>query len=348
MDSTDPSLNLGAIVDDFRPLAVQELDANISETVASVASVTLEEKTPDQWVKYPDRNQISSSTCVAQSMAKIDGILEQKKSGEFLVASATPIYKARSNKSEGMIGVEAFTISRDIGTVPETVVPSQNMTEAEIDAYVLPEYTNDLAVALRIGDSVGFTPKDFDTLVSTMVVTQKPVMVWFTFNSAEWSPLIPKTLITNPPYVHSVVATQACTYNGVRGIVIEDSAHFGGLTRRFVTEDFYKQRNVFARYPINLVNVLTQQPLAFDPTFLTSPTQLQYGDSNNYVRSLQDFLKKVGVFPTNVDSTGNYYGITASAVLKFCNKYGITPTSPTGKIFGTVEIAKAVFVINKP
>ncbi len=50
---------------------------------------------------------------------------------------------------------------------------------------------------------------------------------------------------------------------------------------------------------------------------------MNYGDTNDEVKKLQDFLKTQGIFPANVASTGFYGLVTAGAVLKFQLKYNL-------------------------
>src|SRR3990172_2980715 len=116
MDDTNTQ-NLGAI-EDYRPEELKLKDFHFKEAVSasSLAPVNWVEKSPADWKKYPIRNQDGSSSCVAQSMAKIVGILHQQQGGVFPVLSAASVYGRRSNKpAEGMIGVEAFDIARNHG-----------------------------------------------------------------------------------------------------------------------------------------------------------------------------------------------------------------------------------------
>lgn len=336
MDNELNKIFLGAL-DDFRTPEQKAKDFHISEVVSAPAPVTLVEKHPNDWIKYPVRDQNGSSSCVAQTTAKIVGILAKQKGGEFPVLSAASIYNRRTNKpTEGMIGTNALDIARTHGLTLDSLLPSQLLSEAQLQANIEKGYADDIAQVFRIGSYVQFTPLDFDTLVSTMLTTNKPAMVWFQFYGDEWSPEVPQVLRSTPPFRHSVAAVDACLYNGKRGIVIDDSAHFGGIAQRFITEEFYRARNLFAAYPINLK--VASEGIA-KPTTIPSAI-VSLGMKSDNVRNVQNALKWDGVFPVNVESTGFYGAITARAVKAFAVKYGIVPTDPNGNTFGMVEQAQ--------
>ena len=139
--------------------------------------------------------------------------------------------------------------------------------------------------------------------------------MWFYATYGEWSLLVPtvQTTLAGPwdsraVVIHSVVGIEPALYKGQKGVWIDDSAHFGGLSRRFITEDFYRARNFWASYPM---------AFKFEQIGTTRPTY------TGLTKSLQDCLKFEGVFPQNVDSTGVYGPITTQAVKDFQKKYGL-------------------------
>jgi hypothetical protein len=317
-------------------------DFKFEEIVSAPMPVSWVEKPPSTWTKYPIRNQDGSSTCVAQSMAKIVGALESKRA-TFPVLSAASIYNKRKDQTvDGMIGTEAMDIALNSGLVPEVVVPSQLLSEAQVRAQVVNDaYLDDLAKAARIGGYVQFSPRDFDSVASTIQATGKPVMVWFTFTYPEWTD-VPTIISPTPNLRHSVTAVDVTLYQGQQCIIIEDSWGKFGLFdgQRAITRAFYEVRNLFAAYPIGLklVSDVTPKP---DVIALAGP---KFGDQSDFVKSIQDFLKWNGTFPVNVESTGFYGAITARAVLAFMVKYGVTPSDPQGRLWGANEFnqAKAV------
>src|SRR3989304_8108264 len=104
--------NPGALVDD-RSASAKALDYTLEETVSAPEPVTWIEKVPTQWKRYNIRNQTTSSSCVAQTVAKMLEIIYKQKPGESVVFSATPVYRQRSNyPGEGMIGINALDIAK--------------------------------------------------------------------------------------------------------------------------------------------------------------------------------------------------------------------------------------------
>src|SRR3990167_6436993 len=80
-------------------------DYEFKEVVASASPVAWSEKPQSAWRKFPIFNQNGSNSCVAQTLAKLLGILYWLKNQLYVHFSATHIYQRRSNKpSGGMAG----------------------------------------------------------------------------------------------------------------------------------------------------------------------------------------------------------------------------------------------------
>ena len=125
------SYNTG-VLEDTRLESEKEKDYSAQEVM--VASGVVDTKdlptTPKQ---FKLRNQINSDTCVGQSIAKM---FEIKDSETEEVWSATPIYSMRVNKPQhGMIGYDALSIGVKQGTGYEKDIPSQYMSNSQIDNY---------------------------------------------------------------------------------------------------------------------------------------------------------------------------------------------------------------------
>ena len=186
MSTTNLPTNLGAQID-LRPQFEKEKDYFLSEAVASVAPVIWVEKDPKDWREFPEQDQVSSSTCVAQTLKKLGSILLWLKEKTYVAFSATPIYQKRSNRpSGGMIGVEAFELWRKDGLTLEALVPSDKMKEAEVDNYPVEDYERRVGEIFKVSGHIGIANGDFDTVASVIQQTGKGVMVWFYFTSAEF------------------------------------------------------------------------------------------------------------------------------------------------------------------
>lgn len=328
--------NLGALHDTRRP-AEKEKDFLWLETVASAVPVQWVEKSPSQWRSFSLRNQDGSSSCVAQSIAKLAEISYYLKSGEKVPFSAS-FYRLRSNyPGGGMIGVNAFDIWRDFGITGEKVIPSQNLNESQMNAMVFDAFDKDTAIAFKIDNFVQFTPKQqFDDIASTIQKTGKGVMVWFLFDNSEWTDIPYLSPYSRQSAHHSVVAVDAVVYQGKQYLVIEDS--WGNFNkwqgRRLISREFYEARNTFGAYPMDFKFIAQVAPVkpkvAFERDLKFSPTFFVDED----VKKLQDILKSEGFFPTNIASTGYYGAVTARAVLSWQKKYRIAPLAELDSLKG--------------
>lgn len=340
----------GALLD-TRDEALKLNDFRFEEAVASAASVNWVEKTEEQWRKFPIFDQNGSGSCVAQTLAKLLGILYWLKNGTYVHFSATHIYQRRFNKpSGGMAGVDALDIARR-GVTLEVLTPSQRMTDEQMDSTVVEEYKHEVGSVFKIGNYLVMPARDIDLIASTIQQTKKGVMVWFYFTREEWDE-VPDVRVPNLDLYagstsrHSVTAVDFTLYKGKKALIIEDSwGHDAARNgRRIITEDFFKARNWFAAYPIAFKFDGNEAPvkprytfsraLEFSATFKTDPD----------VVALQDILKYEGLFPANIDSTGYYGAITAKAVDAFQRRYAVAPTSELdalkGKRVGGKTIAK--------
>lgn len=319
---------------DNRPEEKKAKDYFVKETIATVAVVDWKEKPETLWRKFPDQEQDGSGSCVAQSSKKMTGIQLWLENNVYLALSATSVYQKRSNKpSGGMIGIEAFDILMKNGITLEELAQSENMTDMQMDSVKIPNYADRIGEIFKIGGHVGIDNGDFDTVASVIQTTGKGVMVWFFFNAQEWSSKEP--VILDPTMTpgnawgrHSVVATDFFLVNGKEYLLIEDSAHFGGLTRRIISREFFKARNFFARYPMNFV-FNTDQTAPVKPKF-TFNVDMQFGQTNENIKALQDCLKFEGVLPINIASSGYFGAITKKAVQTFQLNHSITTADSVG------------------
>lgn len=316
----------GAILD-TRPESEKQNDNQFKEIVASASPVNWLEKQASMWRKFPDQNQGQSNSCVAQTIKKMAGINVWLKENSYIPFSATYIYQQRSNKpAPGMNGVESFEIWKR-GITLEQLVPSEKMNDIEMDNEKVEKYEKDIADIFRLSNHIGLTNGDFDTVASVIQTTGKGVMVWFYFLSDEWSLQIPSirypNLNLNSPSTlrHSVCAVDYFLYGGVQYLLVEDSAHFGGITRRLITRDFFTKRNFFSRYPMNFVFQDPNIPIPTPHYIFTK--NLAFDQTNTDIKNLQDILKFEGLFPTNTASTGYYGAITAKGVLAFQKRYKV-------------------------
>jgi hypothetical protein len=309
---------------DIRSEEEKKDDIRFEEVVAGVAPVDWREKPQGEWRHYSIRYQGRSGSCVAQTLAKIAEVLKKERDGVTEPFSATDPYQDRNNRPESGMGTEDAWKLASRGIPTDAVMPSQGMSDEEMDAAKKPVDIELQRHDLRPYSPVYLPVGDIEAVASVIQVTGKPVMVWFWANMDEWNQDVPQIIrpelkIADSTVRHSVTAVDFTMHNGEKSLVIEDSwGVFGNFYgRRLITESFFKVRNFNSVYPLALKT---------DKLSHTFTTPLQYGMmGNSEVKILQQLLQRDNIFPSNVDCTGNYLAITAKAILDFQVKHNVAP-----------------------
>ncbi len=360
--SIKPKKGFGAIIDP-RSDSEKEKDFLLAELVADLDPVNWGVK--QQWRKFPIFDQNGSGSCVAQTVAKMGGVMYWLLNGAYVHFSATHVYQRRSNKpSGGMIGTNAGEIAKQSITLEE-LAPSQKMTDKQMDNFVIAPYKDEVGKVFKMGNYVQLYTGNIDAVASTIQKTGKPVMVWYYFDYPEWTttPVL-KNSYSAPngaPCRHSVTAVDYTILDkthtsdkslwGKKALIIDDSwgTRYGEKGQRFITEDFHKARNFFAMYftnfqfdnngtPNPLPNPNPVPPAPNKPKY-TFNTDLKYSATvvygNKDIIALQNILKYEGLFPINTQSTGYFGSITKKAVVGFQTKYGIPERD--GVVAGTTR-----------
>jgi hypothetical protein len=269
------------------------------------------------------------------------GAMYQEKNGTYVHFSATHVYQRRSNKpSGGMIGVNALDIARE-GVTLEELVPSQMMTDAQMDGVKIPEYKHEVGKIFKVSNYLVIKTMDIDTIASIIQTTGKPVMVWYWFKHDEWTdkPNVKyPTLSVQDGSRHSVTAVDFCLINGKKHLIIDDSwgTRYGEKGQRAISEDFHKKRNFFAAYMTNFKFADGEQQQDSSKPKYTFTKDLEYIPSAPIVYNqpdvvaLQDCLRFEGCFPVNSKSTGYFGSVTKSAVEKFQVKHKIAGKGDAG------------------
>ena len=318
-------------------------DYLFEEIVSSAEVVNWKEKDFSTIRKFSVRNQKNSSTCVAQTIAKVVEVLLWLKEKTIVPFSATPIYQKRKNKpGAGMFGVDAFNIARN-GITLEELVPSQLMSEAQINAYPVENYEEEVGKVFKIANYVVLPTGDLETAASTIQKTGKAVALGFIFTSDEWSREVPAIISTNPTLRHFVAGVDFGIYKDKKGIFIEDSAHFGGKNRRFITEEFFNIRNTASMYPLNFK---FQEATTDKPQYHFTKT-LNFGETNADIVALQGILRYEGLFPSNVALTGYFGAVTAKAVLAFQKKHKVASDAELDSLQGRIVGPKTLQKLNE-
>lgn len=325
----------GALIDS-RTEAEKAKDIKFEEIVASVAPVVWTEKISTSWRKFPIFNQDGSGSCVAQTMAKILGVMYWLKNNIYVHFSATHIYQRRSNKPQGgMSGVEAFQIAQN-GATLEVLTPSQDMTDIQMDNTKIEAYKEDVGKVFKLGEYVMGPVKDLETIASIIQTTGKALMVWYYFKHDEWTD-VPEvkypTLDLNGATTtrHSVTAVDFTLYKGKKCLIIEDSwgPNYGKGGQRIITEDFHNARNWFVAHPMNFKFEIPVIPPISTFQFTLN---MKFGDRNTEVKELQLLLQRRGLFPANLSATGYFGAVTKESVKKFQYAHALVADGVVGAL----------------
>ncbi len=320
----------GALIDN-RPKELKAQDFT-HEEVASSAPTVLVEKSPDKFKKYPVRDQDGSSTCLMQATAKVLGVENtlEEPDKPFIVFSARDGYERRLNSPEkGMYLYDALSIASKFGLTTEEKLPSQKMSEEQINApFTRTEEDLKIANTYRAGGYVNLDI-NFDA-IADVVLNQKKGVVILTFaQNNEWIdvPVIknPDLKKENAPIRHGVAVVDAFLWKGERALLIDDSwgRFYGFEGQRVLTESWIKERVYGAGYLLDLSNKRQEEvPVPNKPVFhFNNP--LTFGTVSPSVVDLQNMLKFEECFPQKIESTGKYLQITARGVKAWQIKHGI-------------------------
>lgn len=363
MDTTE--IYQGANLD-TRSQEAKDKDYHFGEIVASADPVNWVVKPRNEWRKFPIFDQDGSGSCVAQTMAKLMGIMYSLINGVYVHFSATHIYQRRSNKpAGGMGGDDVFNIASE-GVTLEELVPSQSMNDAQMDGISIPQYKQDVGKIFKISKNRVILPiKDIEVVASVIQRTGKGVMAWTFWNYDEWTP-VPKVLRLLDLYASStsrhstaqvdftlVDQTNLPEYPeawGKKALIMDESWNKSVALdgQRVLTEDFFKVRNFYTAYPLTFVfedgqNIPdTTKPrftftkqlafISWDMVKDQPADMVKHNIQKDEVVKLQDILKYEGYFPINTESTGYFGAITKKGVKLWQTKHGIEAVGEVGPI----------------
>lgn len=294
---------------------IDERDYQMEE-VACYAPVKWEEK--KTFRSFPVKDQNSSGSCVANSVAKILGIENFLEEGEYLDLSARDIYTRRTNQGMGMHFREAMKIGNEQGATLEYLMPSNGRNEAQMnDATDRTPYKEIVGRVARGGAYVA-TPLDIEK-VASIIATGKGVLLGLRFNYNEYNKYIPE--IINGAIIdshHGIAGVDYTLYKDKRSIIIEESWGVGNVTQRIITEDWFKAGRVSASwYFEDLSNSRSLDGLLTNETPKYQFNQdLYFGMRNADVIKLHEVLIAMGLL--NIKEPTGYFGsLTKQAVIDY-------------------------------
>lgn len=336
------------VLDDERSELDKEKDFLASEIVTSSPVEWKEKKSLKE---YPIWSQGQTGSCVAFSMAKLASIEIERQTDSWVAFSPAFIYQRRKNKAPGMSISYALNIVKKEGTTLEAFMPSQNYSsEEEIDKVPEPEVATGISKNIAsIVNAYAYVKKDIESVAQ---VLEKGHAVGLTIfanrNEYNDTPEVLTDLTYSQAEIrHQVTAVDYFLHPELgKCLWIEDSwgVGHGQGGRRVFTEDFVNKRTQLACYFDHFD--FDDKPA---PEVVFSK-KVEFGEQNGEVIKIQDFLKSQGYFPSNQDSTGYYWYITAKAVLNWqLDNLDISESQLVewgGRYWGNASIEKANKIIN--
>jgi hypothetical protein len=321
------------VLEDPRTKEEKLKDWSADEVLAGDAPAEWRMKEPRS---FPIWNQYSTSACVAFAKAKQISIEVWRQTGVWIDFSPSSIYQLRRNADRGMYIADANEIVNKRGVSLEALMESQNLTEEQIMAVKRTKVADLFASAIAEAVvSYLYLPVGIDRIAQA--IEKGPAVSLLIYANADEYTDIPEAKNRYLTYDkadirHEVVAVDYYLDQTLgKVLAIEDSwgPGHGQGGRRIFTEDFVNMRVVQADYfSVFSFDGETPKPK------LNFTKDLKFGDQGEDVRKLQDMLKFEGKFPTDQDSTGYYWHITAKAVLAWQIEHKVDSLTELNRLGG--------------
>lgn len=311
-----PATFTGALIDNRPPQAKAD-DVHFSEIVGGAAAVLWKEKYPNAVRQFPDMNQNQTNMCGAFALRKSLGVMFQQKYGVFLDFFAPDIYRRRANYPQaGMMLYDMMNIASQ-GVTLTQFFNSTYYTDDQADSISIESWHRDVGRVFSVSGSV-MLPNDIESIASVIQTTGKaPVGLTF-FTLQEYAKEAPTIVENSMTYVdprslhHFITMTDFTLFKGGKYIVMEDSAWFGNMKRRLLSQNWIENRMIEVAYPMNF------------------KFSVAVGDKPSYdgmtIVSAQKCLRYEGFFPSNIDYAENVGSFTRKAIQLFQQKYNLSVT----------------------
>ena len=313
------------LIKDPRPIEEKERDYKIEE-IFKAEIVKWEEKKPEQWRKFPIFDQDKSSSCVAQTIAKLLGIENYLEENLFVLFSAGDIYSQRKNyPDEGMWIKDGMEIGYKLGAVLEQLMPSQKKSEVELNAYRRKRTAlmNEIALPGKGGNYLALS-LNFD-VIAQEIQKGKAICLGARFNSGDWQT---GEVITrrNGIYGHAFTGIDFCLWKGEKTIVFDNSWDYNwGFDGQGVLTQSKAEGLIGAWYYEDLKNTWRDSVAIIPKPKYQWQEDLVFGQRNYDISMLQRALMFEELFPIEVPATGYFGNITAKGVYQFQIKYQVAP-----------------------
>lgn len=297
---------------------------------------------------YPYENQFNTSSCCPHGVGLALAIERKADLGQYQRLGWLFNYRQRSNYADqGCYLQNVFDNYRHFGAPLYTSAPDVP-NESIANAMVLtPQQYNEAEIFKGLNYYTVKSNFNDITTLSSIAQQGHGVAILIYAQSEEWGldyPYIKYSNLrsTNAEIVHCIciLPNSGFIKDGKKYVTIQDSAHFGAKTIRYLSEDFIKARVYAAAYWDTVASLGSGTTPKYHFT-----RSLRVGMSGDDVRALQQLFIAQGLLPTDC-MTGYFGGRTLAALHAFQSKYAnevLTPNvlnAPTD-LFGPASIAKA-------
>jgi len=306
---------------------LDERNYHTEEIFKSYPSPNWAEKKPSEWRRFePIRNQSSSSSCVAFSLALALGVENYLEEKRFEKLSARFIYSRGYVEATGggMYYLQALEIARKEGTCLEQQMPSDGL-----DEYAMRKRDDEtpnvrLVSQIYKANSYVFLPLDIDIWAGILQSTNKVLLAGLRFNSGGFSK--PEVILDkNGQFGHSVNIVCATLYNGKKALIFQHAwtKNWGINGLGVITEEQFKNGIVLGAY---LIDFKYKPQKTNKLKIFINANSLKMGDRGTEVVKLQIGLQFLGYFPAEQECTGYYGGLTRQAVRDFQKNFNLEVT----------------------
>lgn len=281
---------------------------------------------------YPYEHQNYTSSCCPHGIGLALAIERKADVGSYTRIAYIFPYRLRQNyPNEGCYFQNVFDIYKNTGAPLYDTLPTP-MREAEANALQLTSAMyNEAAIFKGLNYYTVKTGFNDISVLGDIAQMGHAVSILFYSNTDEWSREYP--VILNPhlrsadaeiSHCVTVLPNSGFTKNGIKYLTIQDSAAFGGISLRHLSEEFVKAR-VFAAGYWDKVVPLGSGP---HPKYVFS-RDLMVGMESLEVEYMQKLFIAEG-FLANENATGYFGGKTLAALHAFQDKYRGDILDPNG------------------
>lgn len=323
-------LNTG-VVEDTRPEEVKDKDWAHEERALAKPLGPFDHKEIDV-SPYPYEKQWYTSSCCPHAVGLALAIERKADLGGYTRVSYIFNYRLRSNfDDEGCFLQNVFENYRVKGAPLFTTLPTPQR-ETDANAIRITQAMLDEAEIFK-GFSYYTVKENWNDIQVLGDIAQMghavPILIYAT--TAEWSKEYPGIDVLNLrpadaeiSHCVTILPNSGFTRNGKRYVVIQDSASFGGINLRKLSESFIKARCFGAGYWDRVM----APGSGAHPTFKFN-NDLSPGMSGNEVKLMQKLFIAEGLL-ANENSTGYFGGKTLGALHAFQDKYRDKILIPNG------------------